>query len=161
MSNRPSISAVQAAALPLAACGAPGQDASPTAESISVQALADQYATVRLTSDLSHLSDADKEVVRLLVEAVQPMEDAFWVQTYGDRDAALALAGTDDAVRRYIEINYGPWDRLREDVAFMDGVGPKPRGANLYRRGLRPGAAEPLHAGAEGCERNAGGRPIP
>ena len=132
MSNRRSISAVQAGALLLAACGAPAPDASPTTETSTVRALVDQYATVRLTSDLSHLSDADKEVVRLLVEAVQPMDDVFWVQAYGDRDAAFALAGADDSMRRYIEMNYGPWDRLREDEAFVDGVGPKPTGANLY-----------------------------
>jgi hypothetical protein len=101
-------------------------------ESSPVQSLVDQYATVRLTSDLSQLADADRELVRLLIEAVQPMDDVFWVQAYGDQEEALALAEGNSAVRRYIEINYGPWDRLREDQAFVDGIGPKPSGANLY-----------------------------
>jgi hypothetical protein len=101
-----------------------------------IQALVDQYATVRLTADLSHLSAADRRVVRLLIEAVQPMEEAFWTETYGDERAALALAGGDAATRRYIEINYGPWDRLRGDEPFVPGVGPKPAGANLYPSGM-------------------------
>ena len=132
MPNRVSLSAFQAGALLLAACAAPGQDAVPSAETSTVQALTDQYAIVRLTADLSHLSDADKDVVRLLIEAVQPMDDVFWVQTYGDKETAFALAAGDDAMRRYIEINFGPWDRLREDEAFIEGVGPKPLGGNLY-----------------------------
>jgi hypothetical protein len=97
-----------------------------------IQALVDQYATVRLDADLSHLSEADQQVVRLLIEAVQPMEEIFWAQAYGSRDDALALAGDDAALRRYLEINYGPWDRLRADEPFVDGVGAKSPGANLY-----------------------------
>ena len=107
-----------------------GREAAPATS--SVQTLVDQYATVRLTSDLSHLSDADRQVVRLLIEAVEPMDDVFWMQAYGDEQAALALAGDDPAMRRYVEINYGPWDRLRDNEPFVPGVGPKPAGANLY-----------------------------
>jgi Peptidase family M49 len=132
MSIRRFVPAALAGAIFIMTACAPGEDTPPAAETTSMQALVDQYATVRLTSELSRLSDADREVVRLLVEAVQPMDDVFWVQAYGDKDAALALAGDDDAARRFIEINYGPWDRLRGDEPFVDGVGPKPEGANLY-----------------------------
>jgi hypothetical protein len=107
-------------------------DAPPAGPGSEIQSLVDQYATVRLTSDLSHLSESDREVVRLLIEAVQPMDDVFWTQAYGDKQAALALARGDEAMRRYIEINYGPWDRLRDNEPFVPGVGPKPAGANLY-----------------------------
>ncbi|MEM8934128.1 MAG: Zn-dependent hydrolase, partial [Acidobacteriota bacterium] len=30
------------------------------------------------------------------------------------------------------EINYGPWDRLDDNAPFVEGVGPKPDGANFY-----------------------------
>lgn len=117
----------------VAAAGAcaPADDASPSDVS-DMQALVDQYAVVRLTSDLSHLSENDREVVRLLIEAVQPMDDVFWKEAYGDKAEALALAGEDEALRRYIEINYGPWDRLRGNEPFVEGVGPKPLGAQKY-----------------------------
>ncbi|MEL7342779.1 MAG: Zn-dependent hydrolase, partial [Bacteroidota bacterium] len=34
--------------------------------------------------------------------------------------------------RAFMKINYGPWDRLAADKAFIDGVGEKPLGANFY-----------------------------
>ncbi len=129
MSIRRKAVASLAAALYLGAC-TPADQA--TGDLPDMQALVDQYATFRLTSDLSHLSEDDQQVVRLLIEAVQPMEDIFWMEAFGNRDEALALAGDDPALRRYIEINYGPWDRLRENASFVEGVGPKPAGAQKY-----------------------------
>jgi hypothetical protein len=117
-------------ALLVAAC-TPASDA-PAGATSDMQALVDQYATFRLGYDLSRLSENDREVVRLLIEAVRPMEDVFWMMSYGDREEALALAGGDPATRRYLEINYGPWDRLRGDEPFVEGVGAKPAGARLY-----------------------------
>jgi hypothetical protein len=35
-------------------------------------------------------------------------------------------------MRRYVQINYGPWDRLANDEPFVPGVGPRPPGAELY-----------------------------
>ena len=99
----------------LGAC-APADDTS-TGGSSDMQALVDQYATFRLTSDMSHLSENDQQVVRLLIEAVQPMEDIFWMEAYGDRDEALALAGDDAALTRFIEINYGPTTHRQNQTA--------------------------------------------
>jgi len=119
----------------LAACrpddAAPPTDGADTAPS-AVQALVDQYATVRLTADLSGLADADRQLIRHLIEAAESMDEVFWAQAWGDRDEALALAGGDEATRSYLEINYGPWDRLRDNEPFVPGVDPKPLGANLY-----------------------------
>ena len=120
-------------AFSLAASADPGsaqdvaEDDGPT-----MQDLVDQYAVFRLEADLSHLSENDRQVVRLLIEAAQPMDGVFWQQAHGDREAALALAEGDEATRRFIEINYGPWDRLRGDGPFVGGVGDKPAGANFY-----------------------------
>jgi hypothetical protein len=98
-----------------------------------MQELVDQYATVRLTSDLfDKLPDNDKQVVLRLIEAVQPMDEIFWQETYGSKTAAMELAGADTAMQAYIGINYGPWDRLRDNEPFVPGVGPKPAGANFY-----------------------------
>ncbi len=92
-----------------------------------------QYTTVRLTADLSGLSDEERRMIPLLIDAADAMDDVFWVQAYGDRDALLAgLAGLAGAARRYAEINYGPWDRLADNEPFVPGVGPKPPGANFY-----------------------------
>jgi hypothetical protein len=120
-----------AAAVLTGAC-APADDPETPDAATDMQALVDQYATVRLEADVSQLSADDRQVVRLLIEAVQPMDGAFWVQAYGDREEALALAGDDAAARQYLEINFGPWDRLRGDDPFLEGVGDKAAGANIY-----------------------------
>lgn len=93
------------------------------------------YATVRLTADLSHLSDSDKKVLPLLIQAAQIMDTLFWLQTYGNPDSLLN-ATTDNKARQFIAINYGPWDRLNNDTPFIAGAGKKPEGANLYPRDM-------------------------
>ncbi len=90
-----------------------------------------QYATVRLDYDISSLSNENKAMLALLIEAARQMDAIFWIQAYGEVDSLLTGIG-EDATRKYIEINYGPWDRLAGDEPFVDGVGPKPAGANLY-----------------------------
>jgi Peptidase family M49 len=135
MDRHPRALGVLTAALAVAACS-PAEKPASTTGSTPMQALVDQYATVRLTSGLSHLSDNDKQVVRLLLEAVRQMDPIFWQETYGDEADALALAKGDAATRAYIEINFGPWDRLRDNQPFIPDVGPKPDGANLYPRDM-------------------------
>ena len=92
----------------------------------------DIYAEFTLTADLTHLSDNQREMIGLLIEASQIMDDLYWRQAYGDDyQEWLASIGVADE-RRFAELNYGPWDRLDGDRPFMDGVGDKPLGANFY-----------------------------
>ncbi|MFQ6003991.1 MAG: Zn-dependent hydrolase [Woeseia sp.] len=97
-----------------------------------VQPRPDVYAPFALATDLSYLSDAQRRMIGILIEASRIMDGLFWRQAYGDdyRDW-LASIGVAEA-RRFAEINYGPWDRLDDDKPFMDGVGAKPLGANFY-----------------------------
>ncbi len=91
----------------------------------------DIYATVRLTADVSHLSDNQKRMLPMLINASAIMDELFWQQAWGDRDSLLA--GIDNiGQKRFAEINYGPWDRLAGDQPFVEGVGPKPAGARFY-----------------------------
>ena len=90
-----------------------------------------KYTTVRLTTDLSKLSDNEKKMIPLLIEAAQLMDECFWYEAYGDKEALLGSI-EDEATRRFAQINYGPWDRLGGDAPFIEGVGPKPLGANFY-----------------------------
>ncbi|MEL7058789.1 MAG: Zn-dependent hydrolase [Acidobacteriota bacterium] len=98
---------------------------------MSIEDKVAQYETFRLETDLSVLSEAERQMVPLLIAASKEMDTVFWQQAYGDRDELLASLES-DAQRRYAEINYGPWDRLDGDAPFIDGVGPKPPGANFY-----------------------------
>ncbi|HEX5693076.1 MAG TPA: Zn-dependent hydrolase [Arenimonas sp.] len=99
------------------------------ADSIAAKVAA--YAEVPLTADLSHLSDGDRQAIVLLLQAGEVMDALFWKQVYGDKDGLLSTI-PDEATRRFVEINYGPWDRLDNDKPFVDGVGPRPPGARFY-----------------------------
>lgn len=93
--------------------------------------LLDKYTPFRLTADLTGLSEQQREMVKLLIEAAHEIDAIYWQQAYGDK-AALFEGIEDPALRRFAEINKGPWDRLDENEPFIPGVGPKPLGANFY-----------------------------
>ena len=90
-----------------------------------------QYAVFPLTTDTDKLSENEKKVIPLLIEAARLADDVFWQQTYGDKNE-LKQKVTDPLMWEYVEINYGPWDRLDGDKPFVPGIGPKPAGANFY-----------------------------
>ncbi len=101
------------------------------APAATVQDRLARYAQVRLTADLSSLSQRERDMIPLLIEAAEPMTEVFWVQAYGSRDAILGSV-EDEGTRRLIDMNYGPWDRLDGNLPFVSGVGAKPAGANFY-----------------------------
>ncbi|MFQ5740892.1 MAG: Zn-dependent hydrolase [Acidobacteriota bacterium] len=90
-----------------------------------------QYTSVRLSSDLESLTEKERKMIPLLIQAAQAMDPIYWQQTYGDPTSLLEGARDPD-VRRFLEINYGPWDRLADNEPVLPEVGPKPAGANFY-----------------------------
>jgi hypothetical protein len=113
------------------ACTTPATMDIQSAATPEAQALLEKYTSVRLTADLSVLSENERQMIPLLVEAADQMDEIFWIQAYGDRGELMRRI--DDAgLRRFAEINYGPWDRLDGNAPFIEGVGAKPPGANFY-----------------------------
>jgi hypothetical protein len=90
-----------------------------------------EYAAFPLKTDLSALSGKEKEILPLLFDAAKIIDDIFWQETYGDKKA-LFTKYTDPAVQEFLNINYGPWERLNEDKSFLEGFGTKPAGAQFY-----------------------------
>ena len=90
-----------------------------------------EYKTVKLTTDLSKLADHEKQMIPLMIEAAEIMDELFWYESYGQRDSLLS-AIKDEQLKTYVEINYGPCDRLQGFQSFIPGIGPKPAGANFY-----------------------------
>jgi hypothetical protein len=90
-----------------------------------------KYVPVRLSADLSPLSEKEKQMIPLLIEAAKIMDELFWYEAYGKGDSLLPALNDEDA-RKFVQINYGPWDRLANNEPFIAGVGPKPEGANFY-----------------------------
>lgn len=93
--------------------------------------LMNKYAEVTLTSDISHLSTNDKEMLKLLFKAASIMDDIFWTQNFGDKNTFLSSI-TDENTRKFAEINYGPWDQLDGQKPFISNFGPMPAGAGFY-----------------------------
>lgn len=50
----------------------------------------DIYAPFTLTSDLSHLSDNQKQMIALLIDAGKIMDNLFWKQSYGNKEELLS-----------------------------------------------------------------------
>jgi len=91
----------------------------------------DIYADVGLTTDLSHLSDNQKQMVALLIDAAKITDEIFWLQVWGDKDELLDSID-DPKAKQFAIYNYGPWDRLAADQSFLESYGPRPKGARFY-----------------------------
>ncbi len=96
-----------------------------------MQAKIDQYVKVALITDISKLTGNEKKVISHLIKAAQYMNPAFWEQTYGDKQSLMQKI-KDSLTKIYVEINYGPWDRLNDNKPFVKDFGTKPAGANFY-----------------------------
>ena len=91
----------------------------------------DIYSKVALDMDISHLSERQREMISILIDAGQITDDLFWRQVWGDKEALLSSID-DPATRTFAEVNYGPWDRLDADKPFIPEFGERPAGARYY-----------------------------
>ena len=91
----------------------------------------DIYATVRLTADLTELTDKQRTMIPILIDASKIMDELFWRQAFGEKQAFLDSL-SNEKERTFADINYGPWDRLAADQPFIEGYGEKPLGARFY-----------------------------
>lgn len=117
-------------ALVLAACKNAPQPEQPQ-EAPSTADFSNVYTEFTLTTDVSTLTDDEKSVIPILIEAAKIMDGLFWQEAYGDKETLLSGI-EDEQLRSYATINYGPWDRLDGDKPFIDGVGEKPLGSGFY-----------------------------
>jgi hypothetical protein len=128
------------------------------------------YTPVRLSTNMTALTDKDHETIKLLIEACQAVDEIFWLEAYGGKQALLSGI-SDPQLRRFAEINYGPWDRLNGDAPFIEGAGTKPLGAGFYPKDVTkaefeaacaesPARAKELKDIYSVVRRDAGGRLI-
>jgi hypothetical protein len=90
------------------------------------------YKEVTLNADLSHLSANQKQMLALLIDASKIMDDLFWLQAYSQDKKSFLASISDENVRRFAEINYGPWDRLNGNKVFLSQMTTKAHGAEFY-----------------------------
>ena len=97
---------------------------------MTVEQKVKQYAEVELKTDLSFLSESEKEVLGLMIDIAQIMDDIYWLQTYGDKNEILSLE--DPWQKEFALINYGPWDRMSDWKPFIENAKAKLPGVNFY-----------------------------
>ena len=125
-----------ASSLLFAGCSEPQSPQSTTQET-APELLVDNsrlgiYHQVPLTADLSHLSKNQKHMLSKLIDASEIMDDLFWKQAFfGDKKAFLQQFSNEE-LKAFAAINYGPWDRLNGDAPYLSGFGEKAAGAEFY-----------------------------
>ena len=90
-----------------------------------------KYTTVELVADTTNLTPKERQMIPLLIAAAKQMDPIYWMQSYGNRDSLIASV-SDSATKEFLDVNYGPWDRLDNNAPFVASVGARPPGANLY-----------------------------
>ena len=118
-------------ALVATACGNKTTE-QPKEDPVQQTNLSDKYAEYTLTTDISHLSDNEREMLRLLFEAADIMDGLFWQENYGDNAELIARIGDNPDLIKMATIAYGPWDGLDGNKPFVEGIGEKPAGAQFY-----------------------------
>ena len=128
-----------AAALSLAACNAAStnQQNTTTQGAGAEQGAADKLARVEMQADTSYLTDEERKVVNLLIQAADLMNPIYLRQVSVDnprlRDV-IAKSG-DKALLERFDTMMGPWDEVSEDKPFY-GTATRPAGAGFYPAGL-------------------------
>lgn len=118
--------------LMVTSCDQPAQKEKATQKSVDpAKELVDIYTDFTLTSNIDHLSANEKKMLKILFKAADIMNDIYWKETYGNKEALLAKVD-DPYLNQFVEINYGPWNRLNNNKAFIEGIGVKPVGVQFY-----------------------------
>jgi hypothetical protein len=132
MSKLPWLAA--AAALSLAACQAAStnQQNAATGEA-SEQGTADKLARVKMQADTNYLTDEERKVVNLLIQAADLMNPIYLRQVSADnpRIRDEIVKSGDKALLDRFDTFMGPWDEVGEDKPFY-GTAARPVGAGVY-----------------------------
>lgn len=105
------------------------------AQKDSIKIKLEAYKNVKLSTDASLIDPLEREGLKQLIRAAELMDEIFRMQAYAGSQITDSI--TNPNLRKYMDINYGPWDRLDENRPFVKGVGPKPLGANFYPADMR------------------------
>ncbi len=101
-----------------------------------MQTKVNEFVLVKLTTDMSVLTENEKKMIPLLIEVSQIMDDLYWQQAFRENKVAFLDSLTFIDTQKFAEINYGPWERLSGNKPFLSDYGPKPPGANFYPRDM-------------------------
>lgn len=124
---------------------APKENTEETKEPTAMEAKVAEYAKVKLTTNLSVLTEKEKQMLPILFEVAEIMDELFWKDAIGNKDEFLSKI-EDPATKEFAMIQYGPWDRMQGDAPFIEEYGEKPAGAQYYPADITKEEFETLEA---------------
>jgi hypothetical protein len=95
-----------------------------------MQQKVEEFALVELTTDLSNLTEKERQMIAIFIDIADIMNDLFWKQAFGDKSVLDTIS--DEWTKKFAMINYGPWERLNDLKPFVSGYGEKPLGSQFY-----------------------------
>lgn len=108
----------------------------PEAAAYDVEAQLAEFARIDMAPDTSFLTDEEREVVNLLIEAADLMNEIYLRQYFADNPAlrsqiAASNAPNRDTLLAMFDLHFGAWDQLDEFHPFF-GNTVLPDGAGFY-----------------------------
>jgi hypothetical protein len=127
------LGAASALVLTLAACNVATTDNQAETNTGVEQGAVDKVPDVAIETDTSFLTDEEKQVVNLLIQASDLMTPIYLRQSAADNPATRARieATGDKALLAKFDANLGPWDEFEDGKPFF-GTAAKPAGAGFY-----------------------------
>ncbi|MCG6186384.1 dipeptidyl-peptidase 3 family protein [Maribellus maritimus] len=119
------------AVIVLFACNSTSQKKETIQENNTMKQKAEEFVPFALKTDLNVLTEKEKQMLPLLFDAAKIMEEIYWKEAFGEKDN-LFNEDLDEYTRKFLQINYGPWERLNNNEPFLPEYGKKPAGANFY-----------------------------
>src|SRR5215218_4159342 len=129
------LSAAAASLLMIGACSVSNQsdNGSGNAAAGETGGAVDKLANVEMPADTSYLTQEEREVVNLLMQAADLMNPIYLRQASANNPQLREeiAAKNDPALLAKFDQMMGPWDELDEDKPFF-GNAPRPAGAGFY-----------------------------
>ena len=95
-----------------------------------------KYRRVNMPFAAAGLSARERQLVEKLVEATRYLDEVFWEQSDPQglrlyRSLAASARAEDQQLRRFLQINGGRYDLIRENAPFA-GAPPRPPGGSVF-----------------------------
>src|SRR4051812_42517465 len=103
----------------------------------SLSARIQRFAPTLLTADAASLSPGDQAALQKIIAAAKYFDPLYRQQIWSGSEALLKVLESDKSGagrerEHYFRMNQGPWSRLDENEAFIEGVPARLPQANFY-----------------------------
>ncbi|MBF0621647.1 MAG: hypothetical protein HQL54_06935 [Magnetococcales bacterium] len=103
----------------------------------SLEKRLDKLVTIRLNTGIDALKPWEKALLTLLMDAADQMDTVFWKQLHGQYGRTILDQTRDPVARKWMAINYGPWDRYEfSSESQVPGFSARPPGVGFYPVGV-------------------------